>query len=104
MIITQSSITQEINRAKAAEQVLTDQIAQEIADNGSSNTALTAALAVEKARIDSILLNSDIDLNQLKELVDAYTAADSNLLTQVQNLQDKLTTLEADFQNLTSSN
>ena len=99
-----TAIADESIRAKSAEQVLTDQLAQEITDRVSSNTTLTTALDVEKARIDSILLNSDIDLNQLKELVDAYTAADSNLLTQVQNLQDKLTTLEADFQNLTSSN
>ena len=48
-------------------------------------------VAVERARIDSILNLSSADLDTFKEIEDAYKAADSSLTTTVTNLQSSHT-------------
>jgi flagellar capping protein FliD len=41
-----------------------------------------------------LLDGTDIDTDQLKEIIDAYSLADTNILSQIASLQERLTTIE----------
>ena len=112
--VISSDLAAEIVRATSAEQLLTTNLSEEKNNRISGDAAVLSAMTsgdvalgvridVEKARVDSILSGSSIDLNQLTELIAAYTSADSSLLTQVQTLQASVTTLQNDIDSLTSS-
>ena len=45
--------------------------------------ARLAEVAAERSRIDALLEGTGVNLNQLKELVDAYTTSDSDILAQI---------------------
>ena len=93
-------VTDRINAVNA------EQLARSNADDSLSaniNTERDARLAevlVERQRIDAMLSGTDINLNQLQELVNAYQSSDSDILlqigaitTSINNMQASLTTL-----------
>lgn len=63
----------------------------------AADTALDAKINTEKARIDAILNLSSSDLDTFKEIVTAYTNADSNLQTLINTLTSTIAQLRADF-------
>ena len=93
--------TEVLNRKQA---ITTEQNARQTAiDN--LNTQLTNAINNETfernlevnridGRIDHLLDGTDIDTDQLKEIIDAYSLADTNILSQIATLQQRLTTIE----------
>ena len=52
----------------------------------AEQVARIAEVAAERARIDAILDGTDVDLNQLKELIVAYTTSDDNILSQISQI------------------
>ena len=70
----------------------TEQAAREAAD-----TTLQANIDVEKGRIDTILEGTSIDLNVLKEIVDAFQTGDTTLLQQITNLSASLAQAQNDI-------
>ena len=71
--------------------VATEQAAREAAD-----TTLQANIDTQAGRIDTILEGTSIDLNQLQELINAYTQSDASLLSQITTLTASLSQLEND--------
>ena len=61
------------------------------------DAALQTQVNTEKARIDSIMSLSSADLDSFKEIVDAYTGADSSLQTLITTLTATVSQLRADF-------
>ena len=83
-----------------------EQLARSGADDSLSANIVTerdarlAEVLVERGRIDAMLSGTDINLNQLQELVNAYQSSDSDILlqigaitTSINNMQASLTTL-----------
>lgn len=60
----------------------------------AEQTARLAEVAVERSRIDAILQGTSIDLNQLQELINAYTTSDQNILAQINNLTANITAVQ----------
>ena len=52
----------------------------------AEQVARLAEVAAERSRIDAILDGTDVDLNQLKELIVAYTTSDDNILSQISQI------------------
>jgi len=69
----------------------------------SLQTSTDSALAVERGRIDSIVAGTTVDLDQLQEIITAYSSADSSLLTTINAIQAQLTALQSIVDSLTSS-
>jgi hypothetical protein len=100
-----ADLTAESVRAVAAEQ-------KESADSLAADASLLsridqrildriALVQVERSRIDAILSDNSVDLNKLKEIVDAYNALDTKQATQISTLtstcallQTQVTTLK----------
>ena len=70
-------------------------LASEVATRAAAVAALQSVVDTEKARIDALLAGSAINLNTLVELVAAYEAADTNILSTIGTMQTALTTLTA---------
>jgi len=97
------SISQEVtNRTNA---VNAEQLARSNADTALATMVQTertdrlAEVAVERGRLDAMLAGTDVDLNQLQELITAYQTSDASLLarigtvsTNISNIQTALTT------------
>lgn len=76
-------------------------VASEAATRAAAVLSLTSSVNVEKSRIDGILSGSSINLDNLKEIVDAFEAADSSLLSTLSALQAQVTTLESRLDSMT---
>ena len=61
----------------------------------AEQVARLAEVAAERSRIDAILDGSDVDLNQLKELVVAYTTSDDNILSQIAQINTTVTGIQS---------
>jgi hypothetical protein len=105
-------------RAVASEDALSAGLSQEVSDRMNAIGNLSNYIYIEKGRIDTLLDGTSIDLNQLQELINAYTTADSSLLAQIASLtarvsasegsittlQTNTTTLQDEFTSLTDPN
>jgi len=109
---TEAKLAQETSDRKSAVDTLTADIAQEAgtraAADASEASLRAAAIAVlqanidtEKARIDSVLNGSSVDLNSLKEIVDTFKASGSNTLQIITGIQSQVTALQATLATLT---
>ena len=79
-----------------ADSTLQSNITAEATTRASADTALENKINVEKARIDFIVSNTQVEaLDSLTEIVAAYQAADNSLISQVGALQTQLTALQA---------
>jgi hypothetical protein len=85
------AITTEQNTRQTAIDNLNTQLT-----NAINNETFERNLEVNRidGRIDHLLDGTDIDTDQLKEIIDAYSLADTNILSQIASLQERLTTIE----------
>ena len=60
----------------------------------------TAELAVEKIRIDNLLLSFNIDEAKLTNVISSYSAADTDIMDRINGLTTSLSTLSSDLMNL----
>ncbi len=58
--------------------VVSNDLIIETADRGTADTALSSAIAIEKARIDNILLASSTDTDSFAEIVDLINSVDTD--------------------------
>lgn len=94
--LTTTISTESTNRAAA--------ISSEATSRAAAISTVTDAVNVEKARIDAILSGAAVDLDTLKEVSDAFAAADTSTLTTVANIQAQLTALQATVDELVNGN
>lgn len=78
-------------------------VAAEAATRATEDAAVVALVNVEKGRIDSILSGSDVNLNQLTELITAYEGADTTITDQISLMLADLTELTQRVDELTDS-
>jgi hypothetical protein len=85
------AITTEQNTRQTAIDNLNTQLT-----NAINNETFERNLEVNRidGRINHLLDGTDIDTDQLKEIIDAYSLADTNILSQIATLQQRLTTIE----------
>jgi hypothetical protein len=85
------AITTEQNTRQTAIDNLNTQLT-----NAINNETFERNLEVNRidGRINHLLDGTDIDTDQLKEIIDAYSLADTNILSQIASLQQRLTTIE----------
>ena len=87
--------------------VSAEQLARSNADDslsaniGTERDARLEEVRVERERIDAMLSGSDINLNQLHELVTAYQSSDSDILLQIGAITDSINGLQANLTALT---
>lgn len=121
-----SIVSNEIQRATLSENEIKNNLTTEIADrkqaiNNERNdrissdntnfTILNTLITNEKTtreqdvvslnqRLDDLLAGTDVDLDQLHEIITAYTNADTQILQTVSDTIDRLTILENRFDNV----
>ena len=61
----------------------------------AEKVARLAEVKVERERIDALLEGTGVDLNQLKELVTAYTTSDANILAQIGLINTNIAGIQA---------
>lgn len=116
------AINQEVSNRLAADTALTSSITSVSSDLAAETTArqlaLTAeasarstaisavlgAVNVEKGRIDAILNNSTVDLDQFSEVLSRFSSSDATLVSEVASLQSQLDTINARLDALTTGN
>ncbi len=76
---------------------LTTSINNETAMRTAEDNAIRGEIGVEKARIDMILQGTSIDLDELQELIQAYTQSDASLLQQINTLTASMTQAQNDI-------
>ena len=93
-------VTDRINAINAEQTARSDADGALAANIVTERDARLAEVLVERQRIDAMLSGTDINLNQLQELVNAYQSSDSDILlqigaitTSINNMQASLTTL-----------
>ena len=95
----QTNITAEQTSRIAA--ISAEALARSNADETLATSILTeknralAEVLVERLRIDSLLAGTSIDLNQLQELINAYSTADSSILTTIGLIQSNIAAIQA---------
>jgi len=95
----QSNIAAEATARTAA--IDDEATARQSADNTLSGlitaeqTARLAEVAVERQRLDALLEGTGVDLDQLKELIAAYSSADTSLQDQVTTINTNITAIQA---------
>jgi len=83
-----------------------EQGARSVADEGLATNIVTerinrlAEVKAERDRIDAMLAGSDVDLNQLKELVTAYQTSDNDILTQIGSIATKINNIQSQLNGL----
>jgi hypothetical protein len=82
-----TAVSNEATARSNADNILSTSIATE-------QNARLAEVAGERARIDSLLDGTTIDLNQLKELITAYTTSDSDILSQISIINSTLVSIQ----------
>ena len=80
-------ISDELTRALAAEAGIQAALDAQEAKEAAYEVSNDAAVGVERSRIDTLLSGSDVDLDQLVELVAAYELADTSIISSITNLQ-----------------
>ena len=88
-----SSVSSEQSARESADSTLSGRIDQEATDRAS-------AVTEQKLRIDALLSGTGVNLDQLQELVTAYTSLNTDALAQVATLLTAHTQLQADFTDL----
>ena len=91
------------SQLQSAIDVLTSGLADEVSDRTSGDASLQSAVNAVDARVDGILSGSTVDLDSLKEIVDAFEGADSDLQNVMTSNSSRLTTAEADIDTLESA-
>ena len=91
-----TAVTIEKTRAQTEEAKLSASIS-------SVNSTLTSAINVESQRIDDILSGASVNLDELKEITDAYSNADSSILNQIADMTISINNLVQRVNALTSS-
>lgn len=98
------AIAQEvIDRGNADQQLqsaidtLTGDLQDARRDFGTGDSALNDAIGAVDARVDAILDGSTVDLDSLKEIVDAFQGADSDLQNVMTSNSSRLSSAEADI-------
>lgn len=94
--LTTTISTEATNRAAA--------ISSEATSRAAAITTVTDAVNVEKGRIDAILASAAVDLDTLKEISDAFAAADTTTLSTIATMQTQLTALQATVDQLVNGN
>jgi hypothetical protein len=96
-----AAITQEVGQRNIAIASATDALSTYLMDVMSTkDDEIEAMVNFEKGRIDTLLQGTSIDLNQLQELIVAYTTADSSLLAQIASLTARITASEGSITTL----
>ena len=90
-----AAVSAEATSRVAADTTLQANIDAEAATRAAAITSVQNDITTEKNRVDSILALSSTDLDNFKEIVDAYTNADSNLQTLITNLTSDFNALKA---------
>ena len=90
-----AAVSAEASARAAADETLSTAI-------NAEQAARLAEVAVERGRIDALLDGTSIDLNQLQELVTAYTTSDSNILSQIATITTNFTNIQAQLNSLES--
>lgn len=88
------------NQLQSAIDSLTGDLAQARTDFGTGDSALNDAIEAVDARVDAILDGSTVDLDSLKEIVDAFQGADSDLQNVMSSNSSRLSAAEADIDSL----
>lgn len=88
----QSNINSEASARSSADESLSLQITDEKA-------ARLQEVGVERSRIDAMLEGTTVDLDQLKELITAYTTSDNNILTQIGNINTNIKNIQVQLGN-----
>lgn len=83
-----AAVSAEASARSSADEILATSILTE-------KTRAQAEVNVERLRINSLLDGTTIDLNQLQELISAYSSADSSILTTIGNIQSTLFNIQA---------
>jgi hypothetical protein len=101
---TTADTTLQTNIATAVSQRITavanEATARSDADNTIATSVLTetnariAEVAGERSRIDALLAGTTIDLNQLQELVNAYTTSDASILSQISTITTTMSAIQ----------
>ena len=100
-----NDLTAEIANRDVA--VSAEQLARSNADNslstniGTERAERLAEVSVERERINAMLSGSDINLDQLNELVTAYQSSDSNILLQIGAITTSINGLQSSLTALT---
>ena len=79
---------------------LTGDIVDVRTEFGTGDSALNEAIGAVDARVDAILAGSTVDLDSLKEIVDAFEGADSDLQNVMTSNSSRLASAEADIDSL----
>ena len=86
----------EVSARTNADAVLQSNITAEATARANADTALENKINVEKARIDFIVSNTQVEaLDSLTEIVSAFQSADNSLIAQVGALQTQLNALQS---------
>ena len=104
------AIAQEVSDRSDADQqlqsaidTLTSGLADARTDFGTGDEQLNTAIEAVDARVDAILDGSTVDLDSLKEIVDAFQGADSDLQNVMTSNSSRLSAAEADIDALESA-
>lgn len=92
----QGQIDAEATRAGDAEAALQAKIDAEEAARIAADGVLQANIDVEKGRIDAMLEGSSVDFDTLKEIVDAYQLADTDIVDSITSLSGALSVEKSD--------
>lgn len=85
------------NQLQSAIDTLTSDLSQARTDFGTGDDNLNTAIQAVDARVDAILDGSTVDLDSLKEIVDAFQGADSDLQNVMTSNSSRLSAAEADI-------
>ena len=94
-------VTDRINAINAEQTARSDADGALAANIITERDARLAEVLVERQRIDSMLSGTDINLNQLQELVNAYQSSDSDILLQIGAITTSINAMQASLTTLT---
>jgi hypothetical protein len=83
-----TAVSNEATARSDADNLLSASIATE-------TNARLAEVAAERARLDAMLAGTSIDLNQLQELVTAYTTSDASILAQIGAITTNISAIQS---------
>ena len=98
-VTLQGNIDAEETARIAADGAATTDRAAIRSEFAAADAGLQSAIDTEKDRIDAMLSGSSVDFDTLKEIVDAYQLADTDIVTSITNLQNDVDQNELDGDN-----